>query len=109
MNIHEQIIERLKTDRVFSVAWGRVGEIVQVSSNPNDIAPITICEPSRSHSPLTNTARHKHIHGATTFLVGDEVELVETEGVWYVHNVFCQHEVQHGECIKCHIVIEEED
>ena len=74
-NIHEQIKEKLNNgERVFSLAFGRVGEVVAVRGDKEgkQLFPIEICLQSRSFNVVKS---HRHIHAATNFLVGDAVKL----------------------------------
>lgn len=75
MTIHDELREHLAAGGVaYSFAAGRVGEIMRVSAAENDIAPVEVCPKSRTwYTP----PGHNHQHGATTFLVGDAVELQE--------------------------------
>lgn len=86
-NIHDDIREALKRDEpVYSNVLGRVGRVMSVSDNKKDLFPVEICTFSRKHLP--EPSHDKHQHAATTFLKGDEVELVPDVEHWRVVNTF---------------------
>lgn len=84
-SIHRQIREKLEAgDRVFSMAVGRIGEVVACREG-DGLFEIEICSRSRYHQPFDG--RHRHLHAATSFNVGDRVELHKlTSATWSVHN-----------------------
>lgn len=88
-NLHDEIKLLLNDgEKVFSAAWGRVGEVLEVHNWGDDekrYSSVTICPKSRSFNVLK---RHQHMHGCTTFLNGDDVKLVYQKGVYMVVNTF---------------------
>jgi hypothetical protein len=92
-NLHDDIALLLNDgEKVFSAAWGRVGEVTEVhkwGAGDKRYSSVTICPKSRSFAPV---ARHRHMHGCTTFLNGDDVKLVYRNGVNLVVNTFKEFE-----------------
>lgn len=88
--IHDEIKRLLDNGEiVYSFAAGRVGQIMSVDNHPSGFA-IEVCPKGRTYNTIT---RHRHIHGATTFIVGDPVELQKKQDadgkpVWAVVNKF---------------------
>lgn len=88
MTIHDEIKALLdRGEIVYSFALGRVGQIMSVDNHPSGFV-IEICPKSRTHNDIT---RHRHPHGATTFVVGDDVELQKKQDasgrdIWAVIN-----------------------
>lgn len=78
MNIHDRIQEHLRDGTIVtSVALGRVGTVMCVRPDG-----VEICRFRN-----TKDKRHRHIHGFTTFLRGDEVHLKKLNGRVYIANV----------------------
>lgn len=74
MNIHEQIAELLDAGKpVYSFAAGRVGAIVKIDRTEDEMWPVTIQK------------RPGHT-AATTFLAGDEVEIIKDGDAYKVVN-----------------------
>ena len=74
MNIHNKIEKKLnRGEEVYSLARGRVGQVMEVHHRKNGrgLDGVTICPQSYSN----RDGRHRHIHGFTTFLLGDEVRM----------------------------------
>lgn len=74
MNIHNKIEKKLKKgEEVYSLALGRVGQVMGVEHRKNGrgLDGVTICPQSYSN----RDGRHRHTHGFTTFLRGDGVRM----------------------------------
>lgn len=72
--------------RIYSMALGRVGEVLSVDNGREgtNLFPVTICLQSR---PNHEVKRHRHVHGATTFNSGDVVVLQKHQGEDYLRVV----------------------
>lgn len=81
---HDILVLLEEGNPVFSLALGRLGEIVNVRENDSFLG-VELCPPSRSFAP---SKRHRHIHAATSFDVGDKVQLKKVDGYWTVVNTF---------------------
>lgn len=81
-DINETIKELLAAGhRVYSMAVGRVGEVMSVQGKNH---PVTICHQSRPRHEVDK--RHRHIHGATTFNSGDKVKIEKLKDYYMVVN-----------------------
>lgn len=67
--------------RVYSMAAGRVGEVLSVQGKYN---PVTICHQSRPRKETDK--RHRHQHGVTTFNRGDTVKVEKMKDYYVVVN-----------------------
>lgn len=75
--MHDEIKALLdKGEIVYSFALGRVGQIMSVDNHPSGFQ-VEIC-PKRVNDRVS---RHRHTHGATTFVIGDPVELVKKHDI----------------------------
>lgn len=83
IDIHQQIHDLLAAgEKVYSVAAGRVGEVVACDPHPSGF-DVTICPKSRSWRPVE---KHNHTHGATTFRSGDAVHVEKRAKGYYIVN-----------------------
>lgn len=81
-DINQQIKVALNAGhRVYSMAVGRVGEVMAVGRGG---MPIEICHQSRPRKEVNK--RHRHLHGATTFNSGDTVKLEKMKDYYMVVN-----------------------